>query len=425
MIRALLNRLLRGRVIDLPPGNTIERLEVSGLTMLRGERGSRIRYSFSLELERPAGVLAFNRGLRASIEGGSWRYRKTVEKGLGWATVNTAYRRVGFREAEGMLEGFVEDFTLSMYGTRGNRAVLKDETLWHPVPSDNLVAWGLRGRLGFYSYSASLEAGLALVGPGYEEDEGVFRGRSTHRSPGLSLVIGRFRRIRLPRVEFWVRSGAVARREAAAAWDNIESLATVFEDAGAPLGVIDRVVEVWDETDPFAQDNMIALRSQVFKGAAKGEGPALYEVLVTLGSRAFADSAPRDLGAYWVYENLPEAAAIAASLSIGGPLEEVLRSRAMQLRECLETGVKGGYRIFGVGMPRSHRQRVIIRCGVPLAFYRLATENSPEALWDIVKCIGGKGVYSEEDAVECVVKVLGEEAGEIFTGENKPGKKQI
>ncbi|GBF08731.1 hypothetical protein apy_04560 [Aeropyrum pernix] len=425
MIRSIFRKLLGGHGEGLTQDNTIEELEVGDLTLRRGGERTTVSYSFSIKLEKPTATLAFNKGLKASMRGEGWKYRRTVEKGLGWATVNTASRKEGFREASGLVEGYVEDFTLSMYGTRGDRALLKDETLWHPIPGDNVVAWGLRGRIKSYVYSAKLERGLAVVGPGYEEGQNVFRGLSTHRSPGLSLVVGRFRRIRLHGAEFWVRSRSLGREEAARAWDNIASLFTVFEEAGAGLGVVDKVVEIWDETDPFAQDNMLALRSQVLRGAARAEGASLYEVLVTLGSKSFADSTPKDLGAYWVYENMPEAAAIAASLTIGGPLEGVLRSRARQLRECLEAGAKGGYKILGVGIPRGYKQRVIIRCGVPLAFYRLATENSPDSLWEILKCIAGKKVYGEDDALDCIVKVLGEDAGRIFTHENKVSKQQF
>ncbi len=411
MLKDLIQMMLRrrGKKGVVP----IKQLEINSLCF-DGE--ARISYSFHVELQSPVKLLAFNKALNPSLEGKGWQIKSRVERGLGWATLRIAYSRGEFAEAKGRVEGGVEDFTLSAYGVRSGRALLKDETIWHPIPAEDLVAWGFRGRLEKYRISAAKSPGCRgrLAAPGYEADEGVFEGEALHRSPGLSAIIASYRVSRTESFEVYSRKG-YSRSEVEGIRDLLAEAVTLLSSKGIPAPTHSRAVELWPETDPFAQDNMVALRPEVLRGALRGEGPALYEVYTLLGAQASMAAAPESLSDYWVYESLPEALGMALSVSVGGEALRAAEKRARQLARCVEEySRKGRLPLLGSGLPRGRVARAAVRCGAPLAFWILASREGVDALWRLVKCTVSEGVYSEAKIARCAGEVNARFAEEVL-----------
>ncbi|MCE4615490.1 MAG: hypothetical protein F7C09_00285 [Aeropyrum sp.] len=410
LLGSLLKRLSRGRSNTLEEPH-IEHIEVESLCFREG----RIEYEFSLRLSKPSEILSLNRGLNAQLEGDGWRGRKRVERGLGWATLMVYSKRGGYMEASGRVWGETEDFTLSAYGTRVGRALLKDETIWHPIPSVNLVSWGLSGVVESFLI-AGRECEGRLVAPGEHRGQEVFEGRFRARHPGVSVIIGPYRRVSLESGEAYLWGG-LDRGGVRSVLGEIDSLSAPFMERGLLASRIDRVVEVWDENDPFAQENMIAVRSRVLRGLASGKDEARYEVLVSIASLATASTRLKALDAYWFFESLPEALAMAASQDLEG-FEKVVESRVRQLEGCVRDTLGGKAPIYGSGLPRGARQRAIIRCGGPLALWRLVESAGPESLWSIVSCVSRAGGYGEEDVRRCIEAESREVSEEVFSKGN-------
>ncbi len=407
----LLLKLLRrrGGGATAPP---IDYLEVSDLCF-DGE--GIVSYKFRIRLAGEARVLSFNRMLEPRL-GAGWRVRERVERGLGWATLKAAYPPSPFREAEGEARGGVEDFTLSAYGARRGRAILKDETIWHPVPSDDVVSWGFRGSLRSYRVSASRGPGCRgrMAAPGFEVESGVFEGEATHRSPGLSVVVAPYSVYRVESMEAYARR-PLSRAELAAVRDALSLASETLESKRLPAPRPGRIVELWDETDPFAQDNMIALRPRVLRGLASGSGAAEYEAYTLLGAQASMSSSPSSISDYWVYESLPEAVGMALSLTLKGPALEAARERARQLEACVREYSGGrGLPVLGSGLPRTSRARAAVRCAAPLAYWVLASRLGVEALWALIRCILSRPGYSEETAENCARSIDESFASEVL-----------
>lgn len=408
MLGAILRKIF-GR--DTRPWSieSINYLEVKDLCFSSGI----VSYKFRMTLSGVVEVLSFNKGLKPELEG-RWKYRKSVEKGLGWATLVTARPKQEVGEIVGRVSGRVEDFTLSAYGTRGSRAILKDETIWHAIPGDNLVQWGFRGRIKEYTvnYKAGCHGLLAAPGSrqGYE-----YAGRAEHRAPGLSVIIGKFNVVSLESTELFSRS-RLGRGEASKIVQAVDEASEIFISRGLLKHGFTRIVEIWSETDPFAQDNMLALRSDVVKGFLKGRGEAIYELLGVIGAVVMMEIPPARLDAYWGYESLPEALAMAVAVEVGGDVMRALNDRIAQLSNCVAEYARGGIPVYGSGIPKGVKQRVAIRCAAPLAFWRLIESGGPDSLWSFIECLrsrAGTG-YGEEDLEYCISEADSEISNRVF-----------
>ena len=159
MIRFL--RSLLGRPGGPPPGINIEYINIHDLCLDDG-----VSYSFEAGFSSSVDAIYINRAMTISLEGVGYRVRAKRESGLGWATLLMASLGGPVREVRGSARGRPEDFTLSLYGVREGRAILKDELIWHPIPSGNLVEWGLRGDVGRFTVEYNPRCRGVVVAPG-------------------------------------------------------------------------------------------------------------------------------------------------------------------------------------------------------------------------------------------------------------------
>jgi hypothetical protein len=383
------------------------------------EKGS-ISYRFRALLPAAGdAVLALNRGLEAKhVEGAStYKVKRSVESDLRWATLTLLILKGAERSVSGFVEGVPEDFTLSRLGVRYGRAVLSSELVWHPVLGRGLATWGTRGHVRRYVIHVASGKGN-VVGPGTLSDteQGpVFEGEPRLRNPGVTVIGG---------VHWQEREGmrvATARPEKVGfqeARSMLETLNKAFGEVGelleAPAPRYRVAALVWDDIEPFACDDMLALRLSVARALARGNQLALYEAVYTASVHMVYNSPLESIRDYWLYETLPGVLSLyVLATGFGGEAVEAARSR---LSQCVEAA--GGSRKLpapaSISVPKNPRQHASVSCLAPLLLWNTVGARNLETLGSLVGCILKRGSVSESSFEACVEELVGSMAARVM-----------
>ena len=342
------------------------------------------------------------------------RKRTVVEKDLGWARLRVLYLDRPSQPIRGYVSGQPEDFTLSRLGVRFGRALLKDELIWHPILGTRLASWGLMGHIREYYIHVN---DPKAVGPGsvdYTEDGVVFRGRTGLRSPGITIIGGLETAVRGNHLIAYMRSLEPKLGSQVLELVN-EISSTIGDSVGVDTPTYNTIALMWNDVDPLACDNMIALRAAAAKALIKGNPQALHEAAHVVSVQVVYNKRLRNLGDYWLYEALPHTLALYVLRKVGG--REVLDDAITRFRSCVE--VMGGYDALPnpakIRMPKSRKHHVAIYCKAPLVLWdKIAGSRGVETLASLLECVLSSDI-SADRLEECLRESIGErEAHELI-----------
>lgn len=340
--------------------------------------------------------------------------RTVVERDLGWARLRVLYLDRPSQPVRGYVSGQPEDFTLSRLGIRFGRALLKDELIWHPILGTRLASWGLMGHIREYYIHVT---DPKTVGPGsvdYTEDGVVFRGRTGLRSPGITIMGGLETVVRGDHLIAYTKS--LGPKLGSQVLELVNKISNIIRDSvGVETPTYNTIALMWNDVDPLACDNMIALRAAVAKALVKGNPQALHEAAHVVSVQVVYNRRLRNLGDYWLYEALPHTLALYVLREIGG--KEALDDAITRFRSCVEA--LGGYDALPnpakIKMPKSKKQHVAIHCKAPLILWdKIAGSRGAETLASLLECMLSDDI-SASRLEGCLRESIGEkEAHELI-----------
>jgi hypothetical protein len=367
-----------------------------------------ISYSFRLEVKHSDAIVSLNRGLEvSSVKGCSRvRIRKHVESDLGWATLTVLELRGVKGYVEASVAGSPEDFTLSRLGVRFGRVLLKDELVWHPIPSKHLVSWGTRGHVVSFKIHVKAKPSR-VVAPGsveQVEDGTLFAGRPRTRTPGITVVgdvdVSDYKEFRIARPP----SCPVSVSEAGRLLEYMNTVAAeVASTLSRPAPSYRTVLVLWDDVDPFTCDDLAAIRASVARSVAKRSAHALHELFHVAAVHLTYNSRLDSLTDYWLYETIPGTLALYILWRYGRDLIEPAKRR---LEECLAAVGKDVPPPAKVSIPRRPRDHASISRLGPLMLWRLAELYGVEALEAVLSCTLAQNISSARFR-SCLDEVLG------------------
>ncbi len=388
----------------------IQRLEVENLHWSL-EEGS-IGYRFRLWAESTDRLLiAVNHKLEFSSASGASKTstRVVVEKDYGWARLKLLVAQKPRDYVEAYVSGVPEDFTLSRLGVRFGRALLRDELLWHPVLGDRLATWGTRGHIASYYVHVTQRDAVGPCVPQEVEDGLVFSNTPRLRSPGLTFIGG----LRVEATGDTVVA-TLPGHDTVLARRILEWANDVATGIGEALNVktpkYSVAALVWNDVEPFASDELIALRHGIAAPLMHGNSDALHEATHLISVHTVYNNSLGDLNDYWLYEVLPHVLAL-YTLSRIAP--NALDGALNTLKKCL--AITGDPKSLPgpatITVPRSQKHHVTLSCKAPLVFWHIAEVKGAEQLASLLSCVLSSSIGMER-LRECLIEILGDQAND-------------